>query len=68
MKTINIITVAFGVFIQIIAEAMSVKIIVSISLAFAGGFFAYMGKELAAKLVKRWFNKSEQNNAADQKH
>lgn len=62
MKTFDLVTIGVGMLVQVVTEVVTEKVALSISLAFLGGFFAYIGKEVAAKAVKRVFKKSDQEN------
>lgn len=49
-----------GIVAQVVGVIVTESIVSGLILAFAGGFVGYLGKELAARVAKKVFGKSEQ--------
>jgi cell division protein FtsB len=49
-----------GMIGQVVGMIVTESILTGLAMALAGGFLGYLGKELAARVVKRLFDKSEQ--------
>lgn len=49
-----------GMIGQVVGMIITESVITGLLMALAGGFLGYMGKELAARLVKKIFDKTEQ--------